>query len=74
MAETVEPAKAALDHPPPGQQHKALFRFLELDHLQLNALLKCRAACAGSLSVPLIGKGHRGRVSRYLLDLILKLR
>src|ERR1700712_1431516 len=61
-AETVEPAKAALDHPPPGQQHEALFRFLQFDHLQFNTFIE---------------RGLRwlfARVSLYLLDLTCKLR
>jgi hypothetical protein len=71
-AEAVEPAKAALDHPPPGQQHKALFRFLQLDHLQFNAFIECGLRWLFA-RVSLIGKCHLDRMSRYLLDLTRKL-
>lgn len=39
-AETVEPAKAALDHPLPGLQYEAPFRFLQFNHLKFNTFIE----------------------------------
>ena len=36
--ESGQPAEAALDHPAPGQQHEALFRLGQPDHLELNGV------------------------------------
>ena len=66
--QAVEPAKAALDHPPARQQHGALFRLQPLDDLKLDAFVACslRRFFAG---VSLIGKRHLDSLSRGLLDL-----
>lgn len=66
--EAVKPAEAALDHPPPGQQYKALFRLRQFDHLQVDAFIKCRLLRLFA-RVSLIYKCHPDRISRHLLDL-----
>ena len=67
--EACQPGKAALDDLAPGQQHKALFRLKQLDHLQLDAV--CRRIAFGLLArVPGIGPGQFDRISRGLLHLL----
>ena len=64
--EAGQPAKATLDHPAPGQQHKALFGLGQLDHLQLNAV--CSRIIFRLLTrVTLIGPGQLDRMTRGLL-------
>ena len=41
--EPSQPAKAALDDPALWQQHKAFLHLWQLDHLQLDAVLRCIA-------------------------------
>jgi len=65
--EPVEPAKAALDHPPPGQHYKTLF-FLEFDHLQFDAFVECSLRWLFA-RVSLICKCNFDCVSRHVLDL-----
>ena len=39
--ETVEPAKAPLDHPATRQQSEAFFRLRQLDDMKLDAFVEC---------------------------------
>ena len=51
------PRETALHHPSSGQQHKALFRFWQFHHLQLNALRRCILCCLFT-RITLVYKGH----------------
>ncbi|MGF6971883.1 hypothetical protein QFZ94_000310 [Paraburkholderia sp. JPY465] len=63
----VQPAEATFHHPATGQQHKALFRFRQLDHLKLDSFIqRClRGLLAG---IALIGKRYLDRLACGLLD------
>jgi hypothetical protein len=65
-AEAGGPGKAALDHPAPGQQHKAFGGGRMLDHLQLNAL-GCRLLLRRLTGVALINVRQLHLLARHLL-------
>ncbi|SDJ31748.1 hypothetical protein SAMN04487926_14267, partial [Paraburkholderia steynii] len=71
-SKAVEPSEAALDYPSPWQQHETFFRFIELDHLEINSLSACGLRRIFA-RVTLIGKGHFHGFSRCLLDLARQL-
>ncbi len=67
----VQPAEATFHRPATGQQHKALFRFRQLDHPKLDSFIqRClRGLLAGTA---LIGKRYLDRLACGLLDLTRK--
>ena len=64
-----QPAEAALHDPAPGQQHKALLRLRQLDHLQFNAVFS-RVAFGLLAGVALVCPGQLDRIARGLLYLL----
>ena len=66
--EAIKPAKAALNHPASGQQHKTLFRLWQLDHLKLDAFV-ARGLRWLRTRVALVSKRDSHCLSRGVLHL-----